>query len=78
MHSMILLCDIPIHIVRNVIVDNDPTDGNISLDNCVIQALAISQHCGSLKMLRKALSKWLFQVFIPVLLKDTLLWTQPE
>ena len=34
-------CDIPIHIVRNAIEDNDPIDGNISLDNCVIQALAI-------------------------------------
>ena len=31
--------NIPNHIVRKAIEDNDPSDGNISLDNCVIQAL---------------------------------------
>ena len=31
--------NIPIHIVRKAIEDNDPSDGDISLDNCVIQAL---------------------------------------
>ena len=32
-------CNIPNHIVRRAIEDNDPSDGNVSLDNCVIQAL---------------------------------------
>ena len=32
-------CNIPSHIVRKAIEDNDPSDGNVSLDNCVIQAL---------------------------------------
>ena len=32
-------CNIPNHIVRRAIEDNDPNDGNISLDNCVIQTL---------------------------------------
>ena len=32
-------CNIPNHIVQNAIEDNDPSDGNVSLDNCVIQAL---------------------------------------
>ena len=30
-------CNIPNHIVRRAIEDNDPSDGNVSLDNCVIQ-----------------------------------------
>ena len=33
-------CNIPNHIVRRAIEDNDPSDGNISLDNCVMQALS--------------------------------------
>ena len=32
-------CNIPNHIVRRAIEDNDPSDGNVSLDNCVMQAL---------------------------------------
>ena len=32
-------CGIPNHIVRKAIEDNDPRDGDISLDNCVVQAL---------------------------------------
>ena len=32
-------CNIPNHIVRRAIENNDPSDGNVSLDNCVIQAL---------------------------------------
>ena len=32
-------CNIPNHIVRRAIEDNDPSDDNVSLDNCVIQAL---------------------------------------
>ena len=31
-------CSIPNHIVRKAIEDNDPSDGDISLDNCVVQA----------------------------------------
>ena len=30
---------IPNHMVRKAIEDNDPWDGDISLDNCVVQAL---------------------------------------
>ena len=32
-------CGIPNHIVRKATEDNDPSDGDISLDNCVVQAL---------------------------------------
>ena len=32
-------CNIPNHIERRAIEDNDPSDGNVSLDNCVMQAL---------------------------------------
>ena len=32
-------CGIPNHIVRKAIEDNDPSNGDISLDNCVVQAL---------------------------------------
>ena len=32
-------CNIPNHIVQKAIEDNDPSDGNVSLDNCIIQAL---------------------------------------
>ena len=32
-------CGIPSHIVRKVIEDNDPSDNDISLDDCVAQAL---------------------------------------
>ena len=34
-------CDLPIHIVRRAIEDNDPSDGEVSLGNCVAQALVI-------------------------------------
>ena len=34
-------CDIPVHIVRRAIEDNDPSDGEVSLENCVAQALVI-------------------------------------
>ena len=34
-------CNIPNHIVRKAIEDNDPKDGDISLENCVVQALTI-------------------------------------
>ena len=32
-------CNIPNHIVQRAIEDNDPSNGNVSLDNCVIQVL---------------------------------------
>ena len=35
------VCDIPVHIVRTAIEDNDPSDGEVSLENCVARALAI-------------------------------------
>ena len=34
-------CGIPSHIVRKAIEDNDPSDGDISLEDCVVQALTI-------------------------------------
>ena len=34
-------CGIPSHIVRKAIEDNDPSDDDISLDECVVQALII-------------------------------------
>ena len=33
--------DLPVHIVRRAIEDNDPSDGEVSLENCVAQALVI-------------------------------------
>ena len=34
-------CDLPVHMVRRAIEDNDPSDGEVSLENCVAQALVI-------------------------------------
>ena len=34
-------CGIPCHIVRKAIEDNDPSDDDISLEECVVQALTI-------------------------------------
>ena len=34
-------CDLPIHIVRRAIEDNDPSGGEVSLGNCIAQALVI-------------------------------------
>ena len=34
-------CGIPSHIVKKAIEDNDPSDGDISLEECVVQALTI-------------------------------------
>ena len=34
-------CGIPSHIVRRAIEDNDPSDGDISLEECVVQALTV-------------------------------------
>ena len=34
-------CDLPIHIVRRAIEDNDPSDGEVFLENCVAQVLVI-------------------------------------
>ena len=35
------VCDLPVHMVRRAIEDNDPSDGEVSLGNCVAQALVI-------------------------------------
>ena len=34
-------CDLPMHIVRRAIEDNNPSDGEVSLGNCIAQALVI-------------------------------------
>ena len=34
-------CGIPSHMVRKAIEDNDPSDGDISLEECVVQALTV-------------------------------------
>ena len=34
-------CDLRVHIMRRAIEDNDPSDGEVSLENCVAQALVI-------------------------------------
>ena len=34
-------CGIPSHIVQRAIEDNDPSDDDISLDNCVAQVLTV-------------------------------------
>ena len=34
-------CGIPSHVVRKAIEDNDPSDGDISLEECVVQALTV-------------------------------------
>ena len=34
-------CDLPVHVVRRAIEDNDPSDGEVYLENCVAQALVI-------------------------------------
>ena len=65
-------CDVPVHIVRRAIEDNDPSDGEVSLENCVAQALAIwwlssnNQQFGSQIKLDKDLSSCTCQEFIPV------------
>ena len=47
-------CSIPNHIVRKAIEDNDPSDGDISLDNCVVQALTNWWTSTNLPALRKS------------------------
>ena len=34
-------CDLPTHIMRRAIEDNDPSDGEVSLRNCIAQVLVI-------------------------------------
>ena len=34
-------CGIPSHMVRKAIEDNDPSDDDISLEDCVVQALTV-------------------------------------
>ena len=47
-------CSIPNHIVRKAIEDNDPSDGDISLDNCVVQALTNWWTSTNIPALRKS------------------------
>ena len=47
-------CNIPNHIVRRAIEDNDPSDGNVSLDDCVIQALSFWWTSSNLPAIRKS------------------------
>ena len=47
-------CGIPNHIVRKAIEDNDPSDGDISLDNCVVQALTTWWTSNNIPALRRS------------------------
>ena len=47
-------CGIPNHMVRKAIEDNDPRDGDISLDNCVVQALTTSWTSNKIPALRRS------------------------
>ena len=57
-------CDLPIHIVRRAIENNDPSDGEVSLGNCLAQALVI-WWLSQIKS-NKDLSSCVCQEFIPV------------
>ena len=65
-------CDLAIHIVRRAIEDNDPSDGEVSLENCVAQAQVIwwlssnRPAVGSQIKSNKVLSSCTCQEFIPV------------
>ena len=47
-------CGIPNHIVRKAIEDNDPRDGDISLDNCVVQAITTWWTSNNIPALRRS------------------------
>ena len=47
-------CGIPNHMVRKAIEDNDPKDGDISLDNCVVQALTTWWTSNNIPALRRS------------------------
>ena len=47
-------CGIPNHIVRKAIEDNDPRDCDISLDNCVVQALTTWWTSNNIPALRRS------------------------
>ena len=47
-------CGIPNHMVRKAIEDNDPRDGDISLDNCVVQALTTWWTSNNISALRRS------------------------
>ena len=66
-------CGIPSHIVRKAIEDNDPSDDDISLDDCIAQTLTVWWL--SQTGLDKVLSIYICLEFIHVLLTDTLPWT---
>ena len=47
-------CGIPNHMVRKAIEENDPRDGDISLDNCVVQALITWWTSNNIPALRRS------------------------
>ena len=47
-------CGIPNHIVRKAIEDSDPSDGDISLDNCVVQTLTTWWTSNNIPALRRS------------------------
>ena len=47
-------CGIPNHMVRKAIEDNDPRDGDISLDNCVVQVLTTWWTSNNLPALKRS------------------------
>ena len=47
-------CGIPNHMVRKAIEDSDPRDGDISLDNCVVQALTTWWTSNNIPALRRS------------------------
>ena len=47
-------CGIPNHMVRKAIEDNDPRDDDISLDNCVVQALTTWWTSNNIPALRRS------------------------
>ena len=47
-------CGIPNYMVRKAIEDNDPRDGDISLDNCVVQALTTWWTSNNIPALRRS------------------------
>ena len=77
-------CDLPIHIVRRAIEDNDPSDGEVSLGNCVAQALLIWWLSSNRPAIWK--SNKVKQGFVKLrmpgihscLVKGTLPWTQTQ
>ena len=72
-------CDLPVHIVRRAIEDNDPSDGEVSLGNCVAQALVIwwlSSNIWKSNKVKQGFVKLHMPGIHSCLIKNTLPWTQ--